>query len=202
MCGGGDGPAATGARGSSWGRRRGAIRGAAGVGLACALLLAGGQGGAGHQVGHYPSYYPDEIRIEAMSPADAAKGLADETVHAYVGATPSFAGPVPEHVKSARSLGSFLVLAFDGARQRFPSTDARCAAARGILGEIAKAKASGFVFHPYPVTPYHADYLHHLDLVEAATQAVSGGPAPAPPLQVAAKGKLAESLALTRAGSG
>ena len=31
-----------------------------------------------------------------------------------------------------------------------------------------KRKAAGFVFHPYPVTPYHADYLHHLDRVEAA----------------------------------
>ena len=33
-------------------------------------------------------------------------------------------------------------------------------------------RAAGFVFHPYPVTPYHADYLHHLDRVEAAKDAV------------------------------
>src|SRR5260370_18319357 len=26
----------------------------------------------------------------------------------------------------------------------------------------------GFVFHPYPVTPFHGDYLYYADLAEAA----------------------------------
>ena len=50
------------------------------------FVVACGQGGAGHSVGHYPSYYPDEIRIDAVDPAAAGKGLVDETLHAYVGA--------------------------------------------------------------------------------------------------------------------
>ena len=152
----------------------------AGLTLVGALLIAGGQGGAGHQVGHYPSYYPDEIRIDVIDPAAAAKGLSDETLHAYVGAAPDFAGPLPEHVKSVKSLGSFLVLSFNTTSAHFASAAARCAAAGGVLADLSKEKAGDFVFHPYPVTPYHADYLHHLDLIEAARRpsvaACTGGP--------------------------
>jgi len=51
------------------------------------------------------------------------------------------------------------------------------------------------------VTPYHADYLHHLDLVEAARGAVGGGVPK--PVQVSAKGKLAETVVrAARSGAG
>ena len=50
--------------------------------LALLLLVASDRGGAGHQVAHYPSYYPDEIRISAVSPAEAAVGLSARTLHA------------------------------------------------------------------------------------------------------------------------
>ncbi len=195
MCRGRDGPAGTPGRCASRDpSRRGLAKRAAGLILTGGLLVAGGQGGAGHQVGHYPSYYPDEIRIDVVDPAAAAKGLGEETLHAYVGASPSFTGPVPEHVKSARSLGSFLVLSFDAASPRYASAESRCAAARGILADLGKANVADFVFHPYPVTPYHADYLHHLDLVEAARGAVGGGASSAAPVQVRAKGQLAETV--------
>jgi hypothetical protein len=92
---------------------------AARVVLAVALFVACGQGGAGHSIGHYPSYYPDEIRIDAIDPEAAGNGLADETLHAYVGAVPTFARPVPGHVKSVKSLGSFLVLTFAHLSPRF-----------------------------------------------------------------------------------
>ena len=105
------------------------------------LVVAGGQGSAGHSVGHFPSYYPDEIRIEAIEPAAAAKGLSDETLHAYVGAAPTFTGPVPEHVESVRSLGSFLVLSFKAASARFASADARCDCRARILGGAARRKS-------------------------------------------------------------
>ena len=172
----------------------------AGLVLAGALAVAGGQGSAGHQVGHYPSYYPDEIRIDVVDPAAAAKGLGDETLHAYVGASPNFVGPVPEHVKSVKSLGSFRVLSFNDASARFASAEARCAAARDVLAELGKGKAADFIFHPYPVTPYHADYLHHLDLIEAARGAVGDGARK--PVQVGAKDKLAATIDRTRPGAG
>ena len=147
---------------------RGIVRGAVGAIMVAGLVVAGGQGGAGHSVGHFPSYYPHEIRITAIEPAAAAKGLSDETLHAYIGAAPVFAGPVPKNLESVRSLGSILVLSFKTASARFASADARCAAARGFMAALRDEKTGGFIFHPYPVTPYHADYLHHLDRVEAA----------------------------------
>ena len=72
--------------------RAGVRERAAGIVLAAALVSAGGHGGAGHSVGHFPSYYPDEIRIDVVDSATAAKGLANQTLHAYVGATPAFCG--------------------------------------------------------------------------------------------------------------
>jgi len=164
------------------------------------ILVAGGQGGAGHSVGHFPSYYPDEIRIDAVDPATAGKGLIDETLHAYVSAVPIFAGSVPKHVKSVRSLGSFLVLSFNTAAAPFASDASRCAAARGILAALSEEKAAGFVFHPYPVTPYHADYLYHVDRVEAARGAVGRASATTASMKVGAKGRLAATIVRARWG--
>ena len=165
--------------------------------MVAGILVVGGQGSAGHSVGHFPSYYPDEIRIEAVDPTAAAKGLSDETLHAYVGTAPDFAGPVPGHVQSVRSLGSFLILSFNAASPRFVSADARCAAARGILAALREEKTGGFVFQPYPVTPYHADYVHHLDRIEAAMDA-AGASAPALSMRIGAKGRLAETIVQAR----
>jgi hypothetical protein len=165
--------------------------------LSIGLLVAGGQGGAGHQVGHYPSFYPHEIIIETVDPVAAAKRLSDETLHAYVGAAPDFAGLMPGHVHAVKSLGSFLVLSFGA---RFPSADARCAAARDFLAMLSKEKIAGFVFHPYPVTPYHADYLHHLDRADAARETIGRGSAAASSLKVGAKGPLAEKIVQARWG--
>ena len=173
---------------------------AARIALVVALAVVGGQGGAGHSVGHYPSYYPDEIRIDVVAPETAALGLTDETLHAYVGGTPKFARPAPEHVKLVKSLGSFLVLSFDAASTRFASAADRCSAARSILALLREERADGFVFHPYPVTPYHADYLHHLDRVEAATGAIVVGPKAPAPAKVGAKGPIADAIVRARLG--
>ncbi len=178
---------------------RGISRRAAGMVLAACLLVIGGRGGAGHSVGHFPSYYPDEIRIDVVDPKAAGAGLADATLHAYVGAVPSFAEAVPEHVKSAKSLGSILLLSFNAGSTRFTSADDRCAAARGLLTAMKEERAAGFVFHPYPVTPYHADYLHHLDRVEAAKAAV-GGSASVASVKVGARGQVAEAIVRARWG--
>jgi len=183
----------------SWLSRR-RCHGAAAMALAVAAIVASGRGGAGHSVGHFPSYYPDEIRIDTIEPEAAAAGLVDKTLHAYLGAIPKLPAPIPDHVKSAKSLGAFLVLSFDPASTRFASAEDRCSAARGLMAELSAVKAGGFIFHPYPLTPYHADYLHHLDRIEAAKAAVSPGSPPAPRGPIAARGELAESI--VRAGFG
>ena len=176
---------------------RGPMQRLAGLILAAALLLAGGRSGAGHQIGHYPSFYPDEVSISTIDPAAAGKALAEETLHAYIGAPPTFAGAVPQHVKTVKSLGSILVLTLDAASPRLASADARCAVARGILAGLREAQSAGFIFHPYPVTPYHADYLHHLDRIEAAVTDLDGAVAAARP-EVGAKGRLAETILQAR----
>jgi hypothetical protein len=169
--------------------------------FAASLVIVSGQGGAGHSVGHFPSYYPDEIRIDTLDAQAAAKGLADETLHAYVGAAPQFTQPAPAHVKSVRSLGSFVVLSLDAASPRFASSESRCVAARAIARALSEEKAAGFVFHPYPVTPYHADYLHHLDRIDAVRGELHTGLAPTAAQPIGAKGALAEAIVRARFGA-
>jgi hypothetical protein len=175
-------------------------RRAVGVALAAAVILAGGQGGAGHSVGHYPSYYPDEIRIDVMSPEAAGRGLADQSLHAYVGAAPKLAQPVPGHIRTVRSLGSFWLLSFDRASSRFATAEARCAAARGVMAALSETKTDGFVFHPHPVTPYHADYLHQLDRIEAIHAALGPAKDGAALPRVGARGARAKAIVEARLG--
>lgn len=160
-----------------------------------AWILAGFGSSAfagGHLIAHYPSYYPDEIRVETVDPKVAATRLGDGTLHAYVGAVPAFVGPPPRHAKPFASLRSFVVLDIAAAPGRFATAEARCAAARVAIAGMAGAKAAGFVFHPYPVTPYHADYLHHADRAKAAKDSVGAAPAVGP--KVRAGGPLAEAI--------
>lgn len=176
----------------------------AGLTLAVAFAVVVGAPAAwagSHAVAHYPSYYPDEISIDAVDPATAAKGLGDGALHAYVGAAPAFAGPVPKHVRPVVSLGALLVLAFDPASATFASTESRCAAAHGIMTALREKETAGFVFHPYPVTPYHPDYLHHVDRVEAAVATVGAAEVASSP-KINARGRLAEALADTHTGGG
>jgi hypothetical protein len=180
---------------------RSLVRRGGGAILAAGILVAGGQGGAGHSVGHFPSFYPDEIRIEALDPAAAGRDLVEDRLHAYVGAAPNFAGTPPEHVRPVRSLGSFLVLSFKTGSGSFAATEARCVAARSILSALRNETAAGFIFHPYPVTPFHADYLHHADRVDAAKAAVERAPPPGAALKIGARGETAAALVRTRFGT-
>ncbi len=162
--------------------------------LIALCVLAGVPADAGHELSFYPSFYPQEIRIETHDPAAAAALLRTNRLHAYVGADPFAGAALPAPLQSVTSLGSYLVLTFR--RDAGASPDARCAAARTILAALAPG-AAPFTFHPYPVTPYDADYLHHFDRVEAAKTAYGtasrGQPAPAPRLR--AVGPRAEALA-------
>ena len=128
---------------------------------ALALVLAGTAAHAGHEVPYYPSFYPQEIRIEPLDPERAAVEFANtaDPLHAYLGAAPRFTGEAPAHIKSAVSLGSFITARIDP--QRVPDRNARCAAvANAVNALMAKPDV---VPHRYPVTPYHADYLGHVD---------------------------------------
>jgi hypothetical protein len=62
---------------------------------------------------------------------------------------------------------------------------------------IAKEKVESFIFHPYPITPFHPDYVHHFDRVEAARTAVETA-SPSPMHKVRARGALAETVVKAR----
>jgi hypothetical protein len=67
-----------------------------------------------------------------------------------------------------------------------------CAIAEAIVRDISGKEA--IVFHPYPVTPLHGDYLHHADLAEAAKARLRGGASATAKLKVKPVGVLARSL--------
>jgi hypothetical protein len=147
---------------------------------------------SGHEQPVYPSYYPHEIEISAATPEQAAQLLATGKLHAFVGEPPNFAGAPPDSVRAVESLGSFLVVRANPAQE---NKESACAAVRAFAADLA-GRAGGFVLHPYPVTPMHGDYLHHVDLAEAAkarlleTKAELATRAP----KVRASGALARSL--------
>jgi hypothetical protein len=154
---------------------------------------------AGHESPYYPSFYPQEIRIETKEPATAAALLRDGSLHAYLGTDPFAGGPPPPHVADVESLGSHVILTFNASSPRFQEQQVRCAAGDEIRKSLA-GQGRALVFHPYPVTPYHPDYLHHFDRAQAAADPGVGasGKAPGPgraAVTLRAQGKLAEVLA-------
>jgi hypothetical protein len=58
------------------------------------LLAAAPATEAGHEVPYYPSFYPQEIRIEPLDPGAAAKEFLSKTapLNLYLGASPRFDG--------------------------------------------------------------------------------------------------------------
>lgn len=176
-------------------------RGARAKHLASSLLVGAGlalaaPAVAGHELPFYPGYYPHEIKIETLAPAAAAPQLKNGTLHAYVGADP-FAGARPAaDVLPVDSLGGYLVVTLNLASAQ--PRDARCETARRVMRALGPAVPGAWTPHPYPVTPYHMDYLSHFDLAQSAKKAAEAA-APAPALRLRAKGALAERLVRTPA---
>jgi hypothetical protein len=123
----------------------------------------------GHELPIYPSFYPAEIKVETIDAAAAARLLPTGGIHAYVGAAPAFAAPPAAALGSRASLGDLVTVAVD---------PPDCGALQGALRGIAD-HPRGIVFHPWPVTPLHPDYLEQADLAAAATaRARAAAPAP------------------------
>ena len=140
---------------------RAVTRGTGSAILSGVLLLAALQAAqAGHESPFYPSFYPQEIRIETLDPGAAAAGWNKARVHVYVGGDLFAGSRLPADAVTVQRLHSFLVLTFDGTAGRYGSghddKQDRCSVASQIVSAFAPGIA-GFVFHPYPVTPYHAD---------------------------------------------
>src|SRR5437016_12261298 len=89
----------------------------AGVFVAVVFTMRAAQ--AGHESPFYPSFYPQEIRIETLDPAAAAAGWQNARVQAYVGDGLFAEEPMPADAVSATSLDSYVVLTFDAAYGRY-----------------------------------------------------------------------------------
>jgi hypothetical protein len=139
-----------------------------------ALLAALGVARGGHELPVYPSYYPHEIAIETMPPEHAADLLRNAKLQAYLGAEARFADALPASIRAVESLGSFVIVRINPERMAKDGRSA-CAVVEAIVRDMAGK--DGFVFHPYPVTPWHGDYLYHVDRAEAEKTRLLGAPA-------------------------
>jgi hypothetical protein len=144
---------------------------------------------AGHEFPFYPSFYPQEITVEALDAQAAARRLAAGTLHAYAGS--DFAAKVdPAKVATIAALGGYVVATFD----RDADRATRCAKAQALRSALG----DGYTWHPYAVTPFHADYLYHADRAEPARIADA---APSK-LRLRARGAAAERLLRSPAPAG
>lgn len=171
-----------------WGHRR--AGGLAALLVLVVLVVRPGQ--AGHELSFYPSFYPQEIKLSVLAPAAAARLLEKKSLHAYTGPDPFGPGATPAHIMSASSLGAYVVLTFERAAGAYADVAARCSGAGRVLRALATAKTDVIV-HPYPVTPYHGDYVRHADLAAAVRKKLERE-APGPLPRVRARGRLAETL--------
>ncbi len=167
--------------------------------LTAAVLLLAPAARSGHVIPVYPSYYPHEIEIAVLEPARAGELLGARKLHAYVGSAPGFVGALPKDIASAPSLGAWLVVKLNPNSAFARDEASACAVVGAVARRLAGNGGDAVVAHPYPVTPLHGDYLHHLDLAEAAKARVAGAAtgglaASAGGLKVRAEGALAKSL--------
>ena len=143
--------------------------------LATAALLVAPVARSGHELPVYPSYYPHEIEIAAMAPQRAAELMPSGKLHAYIGGAPAFAAAPDDKIGMVESLGAFILVRLNPDSQYSKDEASACAAAAAIVRDMAaRAGSSGFVAHPYSVTPFHGDYLVHADRAEIARQRVLG----------------------------
>ena len=156
--------------------------------VAVALLATSGLARGGHEVAVYPSYYPHEIRVESMPPERAAELLGDARLHAYLGPEPGFPGAVPLSVHAVESLGNFVVVRINPERLASDERSA-CDIVEAVVQDMAPK--DGFVFHPYPVTPFDGDYLTHVDQADAEKTRLLSQPAALRDLKIKAEGALA-----------
>jgi hypothetical protein len=153
---------------------------------------------SGHEVPIYPSYYPQEIRIESVDPQAAGRLLREAKIHAYVGDEPASVRAVPKSISYVASLGSYLVLTLNPTSPLLKDQTSGCSIA-STVGQTLTGTNTEFIFHPYPVNPFHSDYLHHFDLANAAKERYFDVPvgelgSALPELKVRTKGTLAKKL--------
>jgi hypothetical protein len=136
------------------------------LGLLLSALAVIGPARSGHELPVYPSYYPHEIEIKTIAPDAAGSLLLQSKIHAYLGNEPHFSGSVSD-LSTVESLGSLVTVRINPQSSHANEEASACAAVRAIARKISSNNPD-VILHPYPITPLHGDYLHHVDLAEAA----------------------------------
>jgi hypothetical protein len=136
----------------------------------------------GHEAAVYPSYYPHEITIETMALDRAANLLRDSKIGAYVGHGQRFQGEMPATIRAVESLGDFVRVRINPASPLAEDKAQTCTAVETVVRDISGT--NGLTYHPYPVTPFHGDYLYHVDRAEAAKARLLAAPVAAPPARL------------------
>jgi hypothetical protein len=122
---------------------------------------------SGHELPVYPSYYPHEIEIQTMPPAQAAGLLRDGRIQAFVGSELRLGAAPSDPIRAIESLGSFVIVRVNPASPLAKDEQPRCALSRSVVNGLSPQDGE-LIVHPYPVTPLHGDFLYHLDIAEAA----------------------------------
>ena len=104
-----------------------------------------------------------------MAPQRAAELMRAGKLHAYVGDTRQSAFTPSDKIGTVESLGSFVIVRLNPDSAVAKHEASTCAAAAAIVRDMS-ASGGGLIVHPYPVTPFHGDYLNHADRAEAARQ--------------------------------
>jgi hypothetical protein len=164
-----------------------------------AVLSPARPGRAGHEFPFYASFYPQEITLSVLAPAAAPAKFAVGSLHAYLGVDPFAGRPAPSTVAPAESLGAYVIVTLNPAARLPGDAGARCLAARAVAEALTTTP--GYRAYPYPVTPYHPDYLQHADLAAAASAATRVAWAGAP-LRVRAGSGVAGLIPPALEGSG
>jgi hypothetical protein len=155
---------------------------------------------AGHEFPFYPSYYPQEITLSVLAPDAARSKFADGSLHAYLGADPFAGRAMSATVTRTESLGAYVVVTLNATSGPPGDAGRRCLTARAVAESLQVTPE--YRAHPYPVTPYHPDYLQHADLASAAN-AAARATWDGPPLRVrAGDGDAAQLIALARRAAG
>jgi hypothetical protein len=144
----------------------------------------------GHELPVYPSFYPHEIEIRTVPADRAAQALRAGNIQAYVGPGLSMSGTPPGEIQEVESLGSFVTVQLNPGSPRASDEASACA----VVSTVMRALTSrgDVVLHPYPVTPFHGDFLHHSDLATAAKARFATGDAPVGDLKIKASGSLGQ----------
>jgi hypothetical protein len=154
--------------------------------VSAALTVAWG----GHELPIYPSFYPDEIDIRRLAPDQAPAELLNARIHAFVGDDVRFS-PLPAVIGTVESLGSFVMVRVNPQSPLTRDERSMCPAVQSVVRAVAQGDV---VWHPYPITPLHGDYLYHFDLAEAAKARFIEAPEARPPnLKIKAAGAAART---------